>query len=104
MIKKVAAGLLVVAASIATAPIASGDPAEPSFDPTPEDLGHAGAVCMSLQSHPTDQEVAWVASRLVYRDGYTPQEARMIMRWAVHDICPQFKGVVDHATSQQQNF
>jgi hypothetical protein len=96
--------VVVGAAGIAFAPVASADPADPSFNPTPEDLGHAGAVCMSLQSHPTDQEVAWVASRLVYRDGYTPQEAGMIMRWAVNDICPQFKGVVDHATSQQQNY
>jgi len=104
MIKKLAAGLLVGVASIAMAPIASSDPADPSFDPTPDDLGHAGAVCLSLQSNATDQEVAWVASRLVYRDGYTAQEAGMIMRWAVNHICPQFKGVVDHAMRQQQNY
>jgi hypothetical protein len=78
--------------------------ADPQFDPikTPADLGHAGAVCFSLQANPTDYEVTVVANRLVEMDGYTPEEAADIANYATSVICPDMRAVVLRAANDSK--
>jgi Protein kinase domain len=84
------------------APVATST--APSPDPilTPADLGHAGAVCFSLEANPTDDEVAVVANRLIYIDGYTPERAADIANYATSVICPDMQGVVLRAANDRK--
>ena len=93
MIKKLAAGLLVGAASIASAPAASADPQCGTLDrpagcinPTPTDIANANQACADLRANPTDDGVKLVTNRLL--DNYSRDGATGLVRYATVTICP----------------